>query len=255
MDHNPFQQPNQHPHNGHHESYHPHHQPHQQQQHHQEVHNQSYQQPYQEQAPPPPPPIPAFNQNFVSAQQSFAPASPALPQQQPTPQPPQYQVAPPAPIAPLQPPLAPQPVINVLSPRGIEYVFQTLALLTGALGLLIVLLSLVNGQTGFDVLGFPVAMLLVSLPIFSWLFLRLKNAELRHPELRLDASKRRSTQFVQIVTFLTCLFSTITLVALVFAKIAGSYDGSIFKVFLNVFMILLIAGGILAYYWRDEHNS
>lgn len=151
--------------------------------------------------------------------------------------------------------MAPQPVVQVFSPHGIEYVFQTLSLLTGALGLLIVLLSLVNGETGFEVLGFPVAMLLVSLPLFAGLFLRLKNAELRNPALRLDASKRRTTQVVQIVTFLTCLFSMIALVAIIFAKIGGSYDGSIFKAFVNVLIILLVAGGILTYYWREEHRS
>ena len=148
----------------------------------------------------------------------------------------------------------PQPVVHVLSPRGVEYVFLTIALFTAAIGMTSILLSLVNGKTDFAVLSFPVAVLVVSLPVFSWLFLRLKQAELLNPSLQLDASKRRSTQFTQIVTFLVVFFTSIGFLTAIFAKMAGQYDGSPIKLILDVAVILGVSGGILFYYWRDEHK-
>jgi hypothetical protein len=151
--------------------------------------------------------------------------------------------------------VVPQPVVKVLSPRGVEYVFMTIALFTGAFGLGGALLSLVNGQVKFAVLAFPISLLVVALPTFAWLFLRLKKAELANPALRFDASKRRSTQFTQIAACLGCLFKLISFVAFIFAKLAGEFDGSIVKVILNVLVIEVVSGGILAYYWRDEHQA
>jgi hypothetical protein len=148
----------------------------------------------------------------------------------------------------------PQPVVHVLSPRGVEYVFLTIALFTAAIGMTSILLSLVNGKTDFAVLSFPVAVLVVSVPVFSWLFLRLKQAELLNPSLQLDASKRRSTQFTQIVTFLVVFFTSIGFLTAIFAKMAGQYDGSVIKLLLDVIVILGVSGGILFYYWRDEHK-
>lgn len=149
----------------------------------------------------------------------------------------------------------PQPVVKVLSPRGVEYVFMTIALVTGAVGLTSALLALVNGNDSFSVLYFPLALLLVSVPIFSGLFLRLKQAELIDPNARLDASKRRSTQFLQIVSFFICFFTLIGLLATIFAKVSGTYNGSLVKVILDVIVILVVAGGILFYYWNDEHKN
>src|SRR6185312_10241398 len=71
----------------------------------------------------------------------------------------------------------PVPVVQVLSPIGVEYVFMTVALFVGAIGLASSLLSLVNGKADFAVLAFPVASLLVSLPVFAYFFLRLKRLE------------------------------------------------------------------------------
>jgi hypothetical protein len=149
----------------------------------------------------------------------------------------------------------PQPVVRVLSPRGVEYVFMAIVLITGAIALAIALLAMVNGSFSFSVLQFPLALLLVSVPVFSWLFLRLKRAELLDPAARLDASKRRSTQFLQIVSFLICFFTLIGFLVTVFMKISGTYSGSIIKVILDVLVILLVAGGILFYYWTDEHKA
>ncbi len=152
-------------------------------------------------------------------------------------------------------PARPVPVVRVLSPVGVEYVFLTFTLFTGAIGLTSVLIALVNGKFDFDVLSFPAAVLLVSVPTFAWLFLYLKKQELLRPALKLDPSKRRSTQFSQIVSFAVCFFTLIGLVFAIFAKLGGQLDFSVFKAILDSLCVLVVAGGILTYYWRDEHKS
>jgi hypothetical protein len=152
-------------------------------------------------------------------------------------------------------PMAPQPVVQVLSPRGVEYVFLTIALLTGGLSLIGILILLVNGNTDFGALAFPTAALLIALPVFAWLFLHLKQAELKDPQLSFDPSKRRSTQFTKIIAFATCFFTLIGFVYAIFAKAGGNYKGSLVRLFLDVLVILVVAGGILAYYWIDEYRA
>lgn len=160
------------------------------------------------------------------------------------------------PVAPLQPAkhMLPTPVVKVLSPFGVTYVFLTVALLIGAVSIISILLLLVNGANGFAALAFPTAALVVTLPIFAGLFLYLKKLELKHPELRFDASKRRSTQFVQILAFLTCVFTLIGFLSIVFTAIGGLGEVSVGKSALNALCLLAVAGGILAYYWHDEHT-
>src|SRR5205085_2243504 len=164
------------------------HQAHHGQQHGHHGHDQKHHDPYQQhhQAPTPT----AFSEQPTSTPQHMTP---------PTPAPVPLSVNPPQPPLTLADQLGvmPQPVVKVLSPRGVEYVFLTIVLVTGAFALAGTLLSLVNGETSFEVLSFPAAILAVCVPIFAWLFLRLKKAELLNPALRLAASKRRSTQFTQ----------------------------------------------------------
>lgn len=149
--------------------------------------------------------------------------------------------------------IVPVPVVRVLSPRGVEYVFLIIALFTSAIALGSILISLVNGQYGFSVLSYPVAGLVVALPVFALLFLRQKKAELNDPSLKLDASKRRSTQFTQIVSFVISFFTLIGFIGIIFANLGGSFKSSMVKTFLDVLVVEVIAGGILFYYWRDEH--
>jgi hypothetical protein len=115
----------------------------------------------------------------------------------------------------------PVPVVRVLSPFGVEYVFLTLTLFAAAIGLTSALLALVNGKTDFSALAFPTALLVVSVPVFGVIFLHLKKLELSRPELKLDASKRRSTQVTQIVSFIVSLLTLVGLVFAIFAKIGG----------------------------------
>ncbi len=191
----------------------------------------------------------------------------------PQPQSPQTPLPPPPTTSfdsPPVPPIAPMPqnsslettaplaVVRVLSPRGVEYVFMTIALFVGVGGLISALISFVNGKFDFGVLEFPTAVLLVSVPTFAWLFLRLKKAELANPSLRLEPSKRRSTQFIQITNFIICFFTLIGIIVGIFAKMSGQYNGSggsLFKLILDGLIIILVLGSILAYYWRDERRG
>jgi len=146
-------------------------------------------------------------------------------------------------------------VVQVVSTRGVEYAMMTLALWLGATSLLGVLLSLINGGTSAAVLAFPASVLVVCLPVFSFFFLRLKKAELLNPELKVDPSKRRLTQFTQLIAFATCLFTLIAFVYFLISTISGVGGTSILKAILDVIAILVVAGGILAYYWVDEHKT
>jgi FtsH-binding integral membrane protein len=97
-------------------------------------------------------------------------------------------------------------------------------------------------------------MLLVCLPAFSWLFLRLRKAELDNPALRLEPSKRRFSQITQILSFLTCFFTIVTVVYSLISAAGGEDVGGIGKILGVGAIILIIAGGILTYYWFDEHR-
>lgn len=152
-------------------------------------------------------------------------------------------------------PTNPVPVVRVLSPVGIEYVFMTISLFTGLFGLTVALLSLVNGKTDFSVLAFPVALLVTSVPVFAFLFLRLKKLELMQPALRFDASKRRSTQFTQIVSFIVCFFTVVGVIFSLFSKMGGESGPSIVKILLDALVILVVFGGTLYYYWNNEHRG
>jgi len=150
---------------------------------------------------------------------------------------------------------APIGVVQVLSTRGVEYTMMMLCLWLAATARLWVLLALLNGGNHFDVMAFPVSLMVVCVPVFGWFFLRLKKAELADPQLRFDPSKRRLTQFTQVIAFAACLFNLIAFVYLVFTKMAGHAAPSLGKSLLNLAVILLVAGGILAYYWNDEHRG
>lgn len=146
-------------------------------------------------------------------------------------------------------------VVKTLSVRGLEYLFMSICLWIGAAGLIWSLLLLVNGKTDAQLLAFPVTSLVVCGPIFAWFFIRLKKAELANPALRFDPSKRRTSQITQLVAFLTSLFNIITFVYLLIASTAGNSVISIGTAVVNLLVILAVAGGILAYYWVDEHRS
>lgn len=149
----------------------------------------------------------------------------------------------------------PVAVVKTLSVRGLEYLFMSVALWFGATGLTWVLLAIANGSASFSSIALPVTFLLVSIPVFALFFIRLKRDELATPALRFDPSKRRLSQITQVFAFLACFINVITFVYMLLSKMAGEGGISIVKATLNLFIILVVAGGILAYYWYDEHRS
>ena len=148
----------------------------------------------------------------------------------------------------------PVPVVRVLSVRGVEYGMMTIALWISASTLAWVVLNMLNGSKGFNYLVVPTSALVVCVPIFGLLFLRLKRAEMANPDLRLDPSKRRWSQTTQMLAYLACLINLIFFVYMVLQHFSADKPKPISKAIVNLVVILAIAGGILAYYWLDEHR-
>ncbi len=146
----------------------------------------------------------------------------------------------------------PVPVVKVLSVRGIEYLFMSFCLWLGAGALITLLLALLYSEPVESQVS-ALALLIVSLPIFTWLFIRLKKAEKANPSLRLDASKRRLSQTTQILAFLTC-FINLTVYVYQLLSMAGGSEVDLVKTSLSMLIILAVAGGVLVYYWFDEHK-
>src|SRR3989338_1925973 len=205
-----------------------------------------------------------FN-NFY--QQPVAPTvqPPPAPQPVASPQPWQPPV-PPAPQPPPSPPPAPESnssasrndlpvaVVQALSVRGVEYAMMTFSLWLVAGSVIWVLIALINGGTSFKMLVLPTAILIACVPVFGYLFMRLKREELANPDLRFDPSKRRLSQFTEIIAFAACLFNVIGFIYLLLQKAAGETAPTIVKSFLTMLIVLVVAGGILTYYWLDEHK-
>ena len=90
--------------------------------------------------------------------------------------------------------------------------------------------------------------------VFAFFFLRLRRAELANPALRHEASKRRFSQLTQLVAFFTCFFNVVALVYTLVGIAGGTEVDSVGKLVGSTAIILAVAGGILAYYWADEHK-
>jgi hypothetical protein len=149
----------------------------------------------------------------------------------------------------------PVAVVKVLSVRGVEYGMMTIALWIGASTLAWIALNMLNGSKGFSYVVVPTSALVVCVPIFGLLFMRLKRAELANPSLRLDPSKRRWSQITQMLAYLACLINLIFFVYTVLQHFSADKPKPITKALINLVVILVIAGGILRYYWVDEHRS
>lgn len=149
----------------------------------------------------------------------------------------------------------PVAVVKTYSVRGVEYGMMTFMLWAIAISLAWCLVSVIESKASFDSLAIPVSALVVCMPIFTILFLRLKRAELTNPSLRLDASKRRFSQITQFVTFLVCVINLSVLVYLIINSFGSTTRTSWGRTIGDLVVILVIAGGILTYYWFDEHRQ
>lgn len=156
-------------------------------------------------------------------------------------------------------------VVSQRTTRGLEYMIMFLALGVTAISLGEVLHSIVDesfGNTsGFDgLVSYATSALIVALPIFAILFLRLKKAELGEPTLRRDSSRRHAVQLTMIVAFLWGLFRLVTYIYSLLNggldnSVAGSGTASPVANFLHALVTVAIAGGIFTYYWIDEHHK
>lgn len=149
----------------------------------------------------------------------------------------------------------PIPVVKVLSVRGVEYAMMSILLWFGAGSLIFILVSIIQGGASFETLAFPLSLLLVTTPGFAYLYLRLRSVELDNPSLRLEPSKRRFSQITQILAFLTCFFNIVTVVYMLLSIAGGAEGVSVPKTLGSAVAVLAVAGGILAYYWIDEHRQ
>ncbi len=158
----------------------------------------------------------------------------------------------------------PVAVIQQRTTRGLEYIIMFLALAVTAISLGVLLHSFVDASFGAadsdnSWSSYASAALIVALPIFSFLFLRLKRAELAQPGLRLDPSRRHAVQLTLIVTF---LWGLLRLVTYTYSLLNTGVDASLgsnvtspLANFMHLVVTVGIAGGIFAYYWLDEHKK
>lgn len=163
------------------------------------------------------------------------------------------------------------PVVQSFSTRGLEYIIMFIAMGVAALALGSLLHSTVNTLLGSTasygtsdgVVSLATAALIVALPIFGFLFLRLKRAEQTEPELRHDPSRKRAIQLTLVITFLIGLGNIIYfLYNLMSGSIRDNYNlvgspaaSGVLGNFIHLLITLAIAGGIFAYYWYDEHHQ
>lgn len=153
-------------------------------------------------------------------------------------------------------------VVQQRTTRGLEYTIMFLSLGISAVSLGQLLHSLLDAATGVttdNLSSFATSALVVALPVFVILFLRLKRAELKTPEIRLDPSRRHAVQLALVVSFLWGVFRLATYVYSLLGGGEGDYLGSNnpspIANLLHLVITIGIAGTIFAYYWVDEHRK
>jgi Domain of unknown function (DUF5671) len=162
-------------------------------------------------------------------------------------------------------------VVQNLSTRGFEYSIMFVSLLATAFSIGAILHAFVGNlfaeqtttsdpyysSSSDGIYSFAATVLLVTLPIFVVLFLRLKKAELADPSLKKDPSRKRMSHFTQFLAFLVGIGY---IVAFFYGLINGTAaDGGggpgVGESFLQMLITLIIAGSIFGYLWKDEHAT
>lgn len=157
-------------------------------------------------------------------------------------------------------------VVSNFTTRGLEYIIMFIALFVTAVSMGLVLHNLVDTimgvtDSGYEaVVSYSTAALVVGLPIFLLLFLRLKKAELGDTTLIHDPSRKRAVQLTLIVTFIVGLWKVITYIYSLLNAGNNSVSDyganpSLSGNLVHTLITLAIAGGIFAYYWRDSHKE
>lgn len=163
-------------------------------------------------------------------------------------------------------PTRPVAVVSNFTTRGLEYIIMFIAMAVTAVSLGLVLHSLVDtlfnadGDAYDGIVSYATSALVVALPVFAALFLRLKKAELSDTTLLEDPSRKHAVQLTLIITFIIGIWKVITYVYSLLNAGNGSVDAygstqSLGGNLIHTLITLAIAGGIFAYYWRDSHKS
>ena len=171
----------------------------------------------------------------------------------------------------------PLPVASVFSTYGMEYLIMFISLgvaATALVGLLdsMVDISMKNSGSLISSLLNPYAeaALIVSFPIFAYLFLRLESKEETIPSLLTDASRRRGMQIALVVSFAAVLSGVIGYLSsllgsgasvgqaassLLSSSDIGSGTSSGLGSFLHALFSVIVAGSIFGYYWYKLHKK
>lgn len=156
----------------------------------------------------------------------------------------------------------PVPVVQNLTTRGIEYKIMFFALWISAIafgGLLHDFIDSFSDSSSYPHIGglFGITALVVCLPIFAYLFIRLKTAEFNDNSLRRDQSRKSAIQGTLIFSFLIGVGNLIGMVYLLLSSGdsgVGS-DVNIGSLIAHTFITILICGSIFGYYWKDIHRD
>jgi hypothetical protein len=147
-------------------------------------------------------------------------------------------------------------VVSKISTRDTEYSIMYVCLLILTLGVGGVLHQILfsvfdgSGSDWWSGGAFGVTMIIVSLPIFSYLFLRLKKAELKKPELLRSQTRHKGVKGMTLISFLALLIH-----AVIFVFMTIGTHGSFSKGLAHLAVTILVAGSVFVYFWRDEHRN
>ncbi|HLG91228.1 MAG TPA: DUF5671 domain-containing protein [Candidatus Saccharimonadales bacterium] len=156
-------------------------------------------------------------------------------------------------------------VIQNLSTRGFEYSIMFVSLWASAIGLAGLLNSLAgsylgsNSSDGYASGGldaFWITVLVVFAPIFAFMLLRLKKAELLNPALLKDPSRKRLSHITQFATFITGAIYLIYFVYSLMSGDIGTEGGmTVSELIAHLIITFAVVGAIFFYYWREEHRG
>jgi hypothetical protein len=151
----------------------------------------------------------------------------------------------------------PTAVVQTLTTRGLEYKIMFISLVVWAIALGLLLQALVSQWLDADTFSVAAttpgttAAIIVALPVFGILFMRLHRAEKADQGLRADPSRRRAIQAILVVAFIVGVWSLINCLTSLF----NGNTRSILSAVMHLLVTLVIAGSIFAYYWRDQHRN
>ena len=101
--------------------------------------------------------------------------------------------------------------------------------------------------------SFWVAMLIVTLPVFLTLMIRLRKAELKTPEIKKDSTRRRATQLMLLITFLVGIGRIIGFVFNIIG--GGTSEDPITEELLHTLITVSTAGLIFFPLWLEDRGK